>query len=229
MSFFRSVPLTPDLLTKIALFKAEQTALRQRIILEPPTQPIKIIAGCDSAFVGDTIVSIFVMFSFPELEEIEIQYHASLATIPYLPGFLSFREIPNLLQAYEKITHQPDLIMVDGQGILHPRRLGIATHLGLLLNKPTIGIAKKKLTGTYEMPNEEPGSYSGIFDHQEQLGYVLRPKAKVKPIFVSPGHLCDLPTALNLTLQTLRKHKLPEPTRLADKYSKDYKSKLRTI
>jgi deoxyribonuclease V len=219
----RFTPPNPSLNPLIAQLREKQIQLRNQIKIQPLTSPIKTIAGCDSAFIGDYIFSVFVIFSFPDLKEIELQYHHSKVEMPYIPGFLAFREIPNLLLAYQKLQHKPDIIMVDGHGIMHPRRLGIATHLGITLNVPTFGVAKKKLVGTYEVPAETKGSFSYLYHQKEQLGIVLRSKDKVKPIFISPGHLCDVETAHTLTLQTLRKHKLPEPTRIADLYSKTLK------
>jgi deoxyribonuclease V len=224
--WYRPLPADPNLNQLIADLKIKQNQLRQQVKIQPLTKPITIIAGCDSAFVGDFIFSVFVMFSFPDLEEIEVQYHFSKVEMPYVPGFLAFREVPNLLLAYQKIQHKPDIIMVDGHGIMHPRQMGIASHLGVVLNVPTLGVAKKRLVGKFEVPAETKGSFSYLSYHEQILGVVLRSKDNVKPLFISPGHLCDLDTALDLTLKTLRKHKLPEPTRIADLYSKQLKTKV---
>ncbi len=211
--------IPPGLLRKLT---EEQNELRKKITLKP-LHGIKYIAGCDSAFKGNLITSVFVIFTYPELKEIEVVFNTSEVTLPYIPGFLAFREIPNLLHAYKKLKHMPDLIMVDGHGIMHPRRMGIGAHLGVVLQKPTVGIAKNKLVGIYEIPSSTKGSYTEVFHQNEMIGYVLRSKDNVKPIFVSPGNLCDFPAALSVTIETLRKHKLPEPTRIADLYSKKYK------
>lgn len=211
------------LLQKLTL---EQKSLGEKIKLQPVQQPINYIAGCDSAFKGDLITSVFVIFSYPELKEIEIISHQSLVSLPYIPGFLAFREIPNLLLAYKKLKTIPDIIMVDGHGIMHPRRMGIAAHLGAVLQKPTIGVAKRKLTGFFEEPGLLKNNYSLVYDspkRHEQLGFLLRSKDNIKPVFTSPGNLCDMKGALEITMKTLRKHKLPEPTRIADKYSKELK------
>ncbi len=212
--------ITSELITK---FNHEQKALQKNIILKKPDHSPKIIAGCDSAFLEDYIISIFVMFEYPSLKEVEIKFHYSKVEFPYIPGYLSFRELPNLIETYKKIENKPDLVMVDGNGIMHPRRLGIATHLGITLNVPTFGVAKNKLFGKCEIPNEIKGSYTFVKDKDEIIGLALRSKDKVKPIYISPGHLCDLETSLEITMETLRKYKLPEPTRIADKYSKEYK------
>lgn len=220
----KNIPIIPKgLLEKLTL---EQEQLREHIINTPLSSEITVIAGADSSIMGEQILSVFVMFRYPSLEQIELQYHISPIPLPYIPRFLSFREIPNLLEAYKKITYKPDLILVDGHGIMHPRRMGIATHLGLSLDIPTIGVAKKKLTGIYEIPADIKGSFTQVSDKKtkEVLGYALRSRDNVKPIFVSPGHRTDLQTALQITIQTLDRYKLPEPTRLADKYSKSLKS-----
>ncbi len=218
---FKRVSVPEGLLKEL---KGKQEELRKQIVLQPLKENIKYIAGCDSAFSGDNITSIFVVFSFPELEQLEVVHHTSPVTLPYIPGFLAFREMPNLLLAYKKLKHIPDVIMVDGHGIMHPRRMGIATQLGVTLNVPTIGVAKKKLVGDHGMPDSVKGSRTYLTHEGETLGVVLRSKDNVKPIFISPGNLCDIQGALNLTLQTLLKHKLPEPTRIADLYSKKLKS-----
>lgn len=220
MYYFRREKINPLLFKDL---KEKQELLRQQIVIEKFTKPIHIIAGCDSAFIDDTILSVFVLFSYPELQELEVVYHRSKVTLPYVPGFLAFREIPNLLLAYEKLSKKPDLIMVDGHGIMHPRRMGIGAHLGVILKIPTIGVAKKKLVGKYSQPNTTKGSSTEVFDGEEKIGYALRSKDNIKPIFVSPGNLCDMETALGITLSTLHKHKLPEPTRIADMYSKKLK------
>lgn len=218
--FFKRQPIPAGLMQKL---RSEQESLRAQIRLQPLTTPIHTIAGCDSALIGDDIFSVFVIFTYPELLEIEVATHRSRLPLPYIPGFLSFREIPNLLIAYEKLQHKPDLIMVDGQGIAHPRRMGIATQLGISLNVPTMGVAKKKLFGTYEEPGIHKGDSSVLYDKDEVLGTVLRSKERSNPLFISPGHLCDLETARDIVLATLRGYRLPEPTRIADKYSKTLK------
>ncbi|MDB5261321.1 MAG: endonuclease, partial [Adhaeribacter sp.] len=154
-------------------------------------------------------------------------YNYAPVQMPYVPGFLAFREAPNLLLAYDKLQTKPDLIMVDGHGISHPRRLGIASYLGVLLQKPTMGVAKKILVGQYTLPAAEKGSLSPIVHRGELIANTLRTKEKVKPVFVSAGHLLDLETATRLAIETTRKHKLPEPTRLADYYAEELKKEVR--
>lgn len=206
--------------------REEQHILQTKVHIIPLKQKIDTLAGCDSSFLDqDTILSVFVVFTYPDLKEIEVAHWVSPVPLPYIPGFLGFREIPNLLNAYKKLKNKPDLIMVDGHGIMHPRGLGIASHLGIMLNIPTIGVAKKKLFGVYEEPDVVKGSYSPVYIPKQNvhIGFALQSKDKVKPIFVSPGHLCNFEDALSMTLTTLKKHKLPEPTRVADMYTKNLK------
>ncbi|QIX62253.1 endonuclease V [Hymenobacter sp. BT18] len=207
----------------------QQDELRTHVQLQPLAAEPMLIAGCDSSFpTPETVLSVFVVLRFPSLEVVEKVYHTSSVTLPYIPGLLAFREAPNLLLAYEKLQHRPDVIMVDGHGIAHPRRMGIAAHLGVMLNRPTFGVAKQKLTGVYQEPALQKGSITPLTDKSgELLGEVIRSKDKVNPLFVSPGHLCDQATATRLTLACLRGYKLPEPTRLADHWAEEFKKELR--
>lgn len=134
---------------------------------------------------------------------------------PYVPGLLSFREIPVCLEAIKKLRYPVDLWLIDGQGIAHPRRLGLASHLGLFLNTPTIGCAKSRLIGTYDEPGDNKGDFSWLYDKEETIGAVLRTRDHVKPLFVSPGHRCDFKNAIDYTLACTTRYRLPEPTRTA--------------
>ncbi|WP_439880316.1 deoxyribonuclease V [Pontibacter sp. MBLB2868] len=218
---YNSPPPDPELLQELT---AMQKKMQERIIIQKPDFELKFIAGCDSSFIGeDTILSAFVLLTYPELEVVEKVWHAGPVELPYIPGFLAFREAPNLLLAYQKLQQKPDLIMVDGHGISHPRRLGIATHLGLHLEKPTMGVAKKVLVGKYKEPATTKGSISPLEYKGEIIANVLRTKDNIKPVFVSPGHLMDLESATNIALHCATKYKLPEPTRLADHYAAVFK------
>ena len=134
---------------------------------------------------------------------------------PYIPGLLSFREAPACIDAIEKLKSTPDCLIIDGQGIAHPRRLGIASHIGLLIDKPTIGCAKSRLIGTFDEPGNKKGSFSPLVDSDEKIGVVLRTRTDVNPVFVSVGHKCTLDDAINVVLQCTTKYRLPEPSRLA--------------
>jgi len=156
-----------------------------------------------------------VVLSYPELRLVETKVVQGKLDFPYIPGLLSFRESPLILAACERLTASPDLILVDGQGVAHPRRMGLASHLGLFLNTPTIGCAKSLLCGRHEMPGDKPGSYAEVVDGDETIGVALRTKPGIKPIYVSIGHKIDLQTARHWVLECCRGYRLPEPTRLA--------------
>jgi deoxyribonuclease V len=156
-----------------------------------------------------------VILNYPQLEVVEVETTEDKLNFPYIPGFLSFREAPLVLAACQKLSIDPDLILVDGQGIAHPRRFGIASHLGLLLDIPTIGCAKSRLCGTHVPVSAEAGAYAELTDNGETIGVALRTKDKVNPIYISIGHKIDLPTAIHWTLECCRNRRLPEPSRLA--------------
>ncbi len=156
-----------------------------------------------------------VVLSYPDLRLVETRVVSGQLEFPYVPGLLSFREAPLTLAACGELSVTPDLILVDGQGIAHPRRMGLASHLGLFLDKPTIGCAKSLLCGSCEIPGEAPGSYTEIVDRGEVIGATLRTKLGVKPVYVSIGHRIDLETAIQWVLNCCRGHRLPEPARLA--------------
>ncbi|GAA4432289.1 deoxyribonuclease V [Pontibacter saemangeumensis] len=227
MAYYRNFDTPPPDPKVLQALTEQQRQMQQRIILQKPDFELKLIAGCDSSFIGeDTILSAFVLLSYPGLEVLEKVWHHGPVELPYIPGFLAFREAPNLLKAYEKLQQKPDLIMVDGHGISHPRRLGIATHLGLHLNKPTMGVAKKVLVGKYTEPDAAKGSVAPLIYKEEVIANILRTKDNVKPVFISPGHLMDLESATEIALACATRYKLPEPTRLADHYAAVFKSEV---
>lgn len=196
-----------------------QKELREQVRLIPLTKEPLLIGGCDvsmNRFAKEGFAG-FVTLSFPALEVIDHTVVKDTIPFPYIPGLLSFREIPMLMNAWEKLRTKPDVLLVDGIGIAHPRRLGIATHLGLILNIPTIGCAKSVLTGSYKEPGNTPGDYAPLIDLKtdEILGAALRTKTNVKPMFISPGHLITLEDSMRIVMQCVRKHRLPEPTRFA--------------
>ncbi len=150
-----------------------------------------------------------------DFEIVETTEAIEKLTLPYIPGLLSFRESPVCIAAVEKLKNEPDAFLIDGQGIAHPRRFGLASHLGLFFDKPTIGCAKSRLTGTYEEPAPEKGSFSPLKDKNETIGAVVRTRGNVKPLFVSVGNKCLLEDAIKITLDCTTKYRIPEPTRLA--------------
>ncbi|MBI4180519.1 MAG: deoxyribonuclease V [Chloroflexi bacterium] len=175
------------------------------------------IAGVDIAAgkAGEMATGAIVVLSYPELKVVETSIARGRLEFPYIPGLLSFRELPLTLAAGEGLSITPDLILVDGQGIAHPRRFGLASHLGLIWDIPTIGCAKSKLCGSNEVPSDEPGYYAEIIDGGETIGVALRTRAETKPVYVSIGHKVDLETAIYWVLKCCRGYRLPEPTRLA--------------
>jgi len=194
-----------------------QQQLRTKVILRGKVETHNLIAGADVAFVEDTAVACVVMLSFPKLEIVETVVHKEKVTFPYIPGLLSFRETPALAQAFGKLQYEPDLIFIDGQGLAHPRAAGIACHIGVILDRPTIGCAKSLLFGTYKEPKQARGSVSNLCDDEGKvIGAVVRTKDGVQPVFVSIGHKIDLAQAIELTLACGKGYRVPEPTRQAD-------------
>lgn len=177
---------------------------------------IHTVAGIDASYT-DRARAAVVVLSFPQLEVLDQAIAARETPFPYVPGLLSFREIPAVLEALEKLRVRPDVLMCDGQGFAHPRRLGLASHLGVYLNMPSVGCAKSRLVGRYEEPGPERGDQSPVFDHGELVAMAVRTKPHTKPLFVSVGHDIALETAVSLVLACARGYRLPEPTRDADK------------
>jgi len=207
--------IDPSLSPKDAI--ALQKELREQILLTPLTDPVSLIGGADvsmNRFAKDGFAG-FITLSYPELSLVDESVVHSDIPFPYIPGLLSFREIPMLLNAWEGLRTKPEVLVVDGIGIAHPRRLGIASHLGLILSLPTIGCAKSVLVGTYEEPPNERGAYRHLTHQGEVIGAVVRTKVNVKPVFISPGHLITLEESIELVMDTNIKHRLPEPTRQA--------------
>jgi len=197
--------------------KEIQLRLATRVSRKNEVTPPRYIAGLDisvSRF-RKTALGAAVVLRYPELTVAETQVAYGKLDFPYIPGLLSFRELPLTLAACEKLNITPDLIIVDGQGIAHPRRFGLASHLGLFLDTPTIGCAKSLLCGSHCEPGTEPGSYALITDKDETIGVALRTKHRVKPVYVSIGHRIDLETAIYWILECCRGYRLPEPTRFA--------------
>ncbi len=177
----------------------------------------RFIAGVDIAVNkrGEMATAAVVVLNYPELSLAETKVVKGNLGFSYIPGLLSFRESPLILAACEELSLTPDLVMVDGQGIAHPRRMGIASHLGLLLNVPTIGCAKSRLCGRHDSPGTEAGDYSELVDKGEVIGVALRTKPGAGPLYISIGHKIDLSDAIGWVLKCCRGHRLPEPTRLA--------------
>jgi deoxyribonuclease V len=199
---------------------AIQEQLRGEVVTGDRFQePVQYVAGVDMGFEANGTISraAVAILSFPDLQLQETAIARRPTSFPYVPGFLSFREIPAILDALEKISLTPNLILCDGQGIAHPRRFGIACHLGLIADIPTIGVAKSLLTGKHQEVPETRGSWQPLVSRGETIGAVLRTRVGTKPLYVSSGHRVSLQTAIDYVLRCTPKYRLPETTRIADK------------
>ena len=194
-----------------------QKELRSRLELTKLTGPIRCVAGGDVSFSRKSgrIWAGVVVFSFPELLKIEEQWIEDKARFPYIPGLLSFRELPALLEALKRLETHPELIICDGQGIAHPRGLGLASHLGLHVDGATIGCAKSRLVGEFSEVKEEKGSHTPLWYKEEMVGAVVRTRRGVKPLFISPGNRITLDESVKIVLDCCGKYRMPEPTRQA--------------
>ena len=200
---------------------SEAADLQKRLACKVQFTPLKkmpkLIAGLDCAFSkdGKKIIAAVVVLKLPDFVSVETISALRKVTFPYIPGLLSFREAPVCIAAVEKLKAEPDVFIIDGQGTAHPRRLGLAAHLGLFFDKPTIGCAKSRLIGYFEDPSLEKGAYSLLKDKDEVIGAVVRTRTNVEPVFISVGNKCRLDDAIKITLDCTTKYRLPEPTRLA--------------
>ncbi len=197
-----------------------QNELRARIELRDRLGPVRMIAGADVALdlVRRRAIAGVIVFRFPGMEEVERASAVRPLTFSYVPGLLSFREAPALLAAFARLRHSPDLLFFDGHGYAHPRRFGIACHLGLLLDRPAIGCAKSLLIGEHQEPALAAGSHAPLFDDGETIGAVLRTRNRVKPVYISIGHRISLDRAVEFTLAATDGFRIPRPTRLADHF-----------
>lgn len=200
-----------------------QERYRHRVLRSWQPTDIRIVAGVDTAFAGDVAHSAVVLLDSTTLQVIDSAVAQAPTPMPYIPGLLSFRELPTILAAFGRLTKSPDLIFVDGQGILHPRRFGIASHLGVELDVPTIGCAKSLLCGAYDPPSAAKGYYTPVHHNGELIGAALRSRARTREIFISIGHKISLAKAVELTLAMTPKYRLPEPIRIADRMAGEAK------
>jgi deoxyribonuclease V len=195
-----------------------QVALRERLVLSWQPKPVSTIGGVDVGLGEDTARAAIVVLRYPDLSPLEGVTAEVPLTFPYVPGLLAFREGPAILAAWDKLQTRPDLLMFDGQGIAHPRGIGIASQMGLWLERPTIGVAKSRLYGRHAAPGPRRGDWAALYDEKEQskvIGAVLQTREGVNPLYVSPGHLIDVPTCIEFVLRCCTKYRLPEPTRWA--------------
>jgi deoxyribonuclease V len=201
----------------VARAREIQLNLAKKVVTEGEVINPHLIAGIDISAPDAQGVArgAVVALRYPELSIVEVEIAQGKVTMPYIPGLLSFRESPLILAACEKLYNVPDIILIDGQGIAHPRRVGLASHVGLFLDLPTIGCAKSILCGQHRPVGEEAGSHAELLDNGELIGAALRTKSGVRPIYVSVGHKIDLASALQWVINCCRGYRLPEPTRLA--------------
>ncbi len=194
-----------------------QEMLRTRVIRKNGISKVRTVGGADVAYSGeDTLLAAVLVFSYPDLELLEIRYAAGKVTFPYIPGLLAFREGPILIEAFENLEARPDVMFFESQGIAHPRGFGMASHLGLWLDLPSIGCAKTPLLKTDVILGRSKGSHQPVLREGLEVGSVVRTRTNVKPVFVSPGHRIDLPTSIQWVLATCRGYRMPEPLRQAD-------------
>ena len=196
-----------------------QADLAKSVSLHDDFAEPRILAGFDVGFEEEGTITraAVVLLDAGTLQPIESHIARVATSMPYVPGLLSFRELPALMAALAMLTRTPDLVFVDGQGIAHPRRLGIAAHFGVVTGLPSLGVAKKVLAGRHEDPGSAQGDHSPLIHRGEQIGWALRSKLRCNPLIVSPGHRVSMQTSLDWVLRTLRGYRLPEPTRLADR------------
>lgn len=199
--------------------RALQRQLAQRVIAQTTFElaEVRSVAGVDVSFQKDVARAAVVVLTFPGLKPVDYALGQAPITFPYVPGLLTFREGPSVLNALEKLAVWPDLFIFDGQGVAHPLRIGLAAHMGIILDHPSIGCAKSRLTGTHDEPGDAVGDWVPLYDQDEIIGAVVRSRAKVSPLYISVGHRVDLPTAIDLVLNCTKGYRLPETTRYAHK------------
>lgn len=199
-----------------------QLQLQSQIQITPYHDQPQLVAGVDLAYFDHQAIAVIVVIDYVTKKVIETVSHLDIITYEYIPGFLAFRELPLFLAAWKKLKSDPDLIFFDGNGLLHPHRMGIATHASFWINKPTIGIAKTPMIGTYEMPHVEKGSYKLIYDKKEVIGAVVRTQTNVKPVYISIGNRVTLQNAIDFAIHFVgSKSRIPEITRQADLLTKE--------
>lgn len=221
------IPVRHPLDISVAEAREIQEELRREVREEPALDPaaLETVAGTDISYLRESRLALgaVVLMDYPGLEVLEIRTSALEVAFPYVPGLLSFRELPALLPALEDLSSPPDLIFADGQGLAHPRFFGLASHLGVLTGIPTIGCAKSRLVGEAAEPGPEVGDWEPLLYKERTVGAVLRTRRGVKPLYVSVGHLVDLPTSLRMVLDCLRGYRLPEPQRKAHAAAEELK------
>jgi deoxyribonuclease V len=200
-----------------------QERLRGRVVTEDRLGVLQRVAGVDAHYSVDIIWAAIAIMTFPDLVLVESALIHRPLSFPYVPGLLSFREAPPILEVLHRLSKKPDLLLIDGHGLAHPRRFGLACHLGVLGDVPAIGVAKSRLVGTYQEPGIERGAWSKLVDRGETVGAVLRTRSAVRPAFVSIGHRISLKTAIDFVLRCADHFRLPKPLRAADTLSRQHR------
>ncbi|MBF0538075.1 MAG: endonuclease V [Nitrospirae bacterium] len=203
-----------------------QVALAQQVVIAPLGVWPSLVAGVDAAFSGNKVIGSTCLFNCADLNKVDEASVVQEVEFPYVPGYLSFREAPVIISAIKLLKTPPGLIIVDGQGIAHPRRIGLASHIGVLLGIPTIGCAKSRLIGTHEQPGPHRGHCQNLYDKEQQIGVVLRSRDNVRPLYISPGHLIDISDSVGVIMHTTTRYRLPEPIRCAHNLSAQNKKLL---
>jgi deoxyribonuclease V len=199
-------------------WKSEQRAMRKKMLVAPLRPLPRFVAGADAAFSSDksTVFAAAIVYDRVEQRIVDVAHATRTAEVPYVPGFLSFREGPTVLDAIRKLNHEWGAICFDAHGYAHPRRCGLASHLSITLDVPGVGVAKSRLIGTHHDPRPQAGAFEPLIDNVEQIGIVLRTRDTTRPVFVSIGHRVDLDSARQLALACVTRYRIPEPTRQAD-------------
>ena len=196
--------------------KSAQLALKDKVRFAPLRKTPHLIAGVDASYAEGRVIGVACLYRYPELIPVEHAFSVRETAFPYIPGYLTFREGPAVVEALSNLKTKPHIILVDGQGIAHPKGIGIASHLGVLLGIPSIGCAKSRLIGEYEPPGFSRGAWSPLRYEGRVVGAVLRTRDNVRPLFVSPGHMIDLRTSIEIVLGCVGRYRIPEPLRRAD-------------
>jgi deoxyribonuclease V len=210
----------------ISKAKEIQDGLKKRVKIAPLEKTPEFIAASDAAFADDKVIAVATLYRYPELRHMQNAYCIEKLRFPYIPGLLSFREGHAVINAIRRLNKKPDVILFDGQGIAHPNGIGIASHIGVILDIPTIGCAKSRLIGEFKEPDVTKGSWTYLYFKEMLVGAVLRTKSNVRPVFVSPGHMIDIDSSIEIVMKCVSKYRIPEPLRIADIISRKLKLSL---
>lgn len=207
--------------TDISEARQIQDALSKQVKIIPLKKMPELIAGVDASIDSGKVTAVVSLYEYSGLRHIEDAFSVKEVRFPYIPGFLSFREGETVIDAIEKLRIKPDIILFDGQGIAHTKGIGIASHIGVILDMPSIGCAKSRLVGRFKEPAAEKGSWTYLYHNDRRVGVVLRTRSSVKPIFVSPGHRVDIDSSIKIVMKCVYKYRIPEPLRRADSLSRE--------